>query len=210
MLRCTAPPLLGMLDVGMVVLKVLAVAGGAVLGALVIGLLVQLIGRGVAGRQLPAWVVNVSRLLGAVAGGLAVYVWVTSPGGGGGFGGGGGGWWPFGKSNSGTGVEATQRSSPNTGSGPPATRQERPDTLEITMRGGKEAEDDQRFYVIEGEEPLDKEHLPAAIEKWKKEKKPQLKFIKIIKGPGSVTPGNKAVGWLIDWAKKSGYEPLPP
>jgi hypothetical protein len=209
MLRCSAPPLLGMLDVGMVVLKVLAVAGGAVLGALVIGLLVQLIGRGVAGRKLPAWVVNVSRLLGAVAGGLAVYVWVTSPGGEGGFGGGGGGWWPFGKSNSGTGVEATQRSTPNTGAGPSATHRERPDTLEITMRGGKAAEDDQRFYVIEGEEPRDKEHLPDAIDNWKK-KKPQLKFIKIIVEPGSVTPGNKAVEWLKGWAKQHGYEAYTP
>jgi hypothetical protein len=210
MLRCTALLLLGMIDAGMLVLKVLAVAGGAVLGALVVGLLVQLIGRAVAARGMPAWAVNVSRLLGAIAGGLAVYVWVTTPGGGGGFGGGGGGWWPFGKGGSGTGVEVTQHSTPNTGSGPSATRREQPDTLEITMRGGKEAEDDQRFYVIEGEKPLDKEHLPAAIEKWKKEKKPQLKFIKIIVEPGSVTPGNKAVEWLISWAKKHGYEPLPP
>jgi hypothetical protein len=209
MLRCTALPLLGMVDVGMMVLKVLAVAGGAVLGALVIGLLVQLIGRAVTTRGMPAWAVNVSRLLGAIAGGLAVYVWVTTPGGSGGFGGGGGGWWPFGKGGSGTGVAATQPSTPNTGSGPSATHQERPDTLEITMRGGAAADEDQRFYVIKGEEPRDQNQLPDAIKDWKK-KKPQLKYIKIIVEPGSVTPGNKAVEWLSGWAKKHGYEVVPP
>src|SRR5215471_15222573 len=86
-----------MLDLGMLVLKGLAVAGGAAVGWLGSGLLLRLLVRLSLQRAVPQKMLLPVRALGAVALGLAVWVWVSSSGGGGpgrggwfGFGGGGG------------------------------------------------------------------------------------------------------------------------
>src|SRR5213076_2846383 len=77
-------------DAGLLVLKVLAVIGGAGLGALATGWVVRGLSRLLLHRPASPgflWV----RWLGAAAGGLAAWVWVSGPGGSGWRGGGSGG-----------------------------------------------------------------------------------------------------------------------
>jgi hypothetical protein len=81
--------LLEMLFEGVGVLKVLAVAGGAGLGGLVVGLLSQLLARALTAQKLPGKLLHGSRLGGAGLGGWLVALWVFG-GGGPGLGGGGG------------------------------------------------------------------------------------------------------------------------
>jgi hypothetical protein len=69
--------------------KILAIAGGAALGALLSGLLTQLLCRAVTTRKVPRGVLFLIRLLGAVVCGWLVALWVFG-GGGGGLGGPGG------------------------------------------------------------------------------------------------------------------------
>lgn len=73
--------------------KILAVAGGAVMGGLVVGLLAQLLVRACTRQKLPRWPLLTVRLLGAVIGGWLVALWVL---GGGGAGLGGAGGWGLG------------------------------------------------------------------------------------------------------------------
>jgi hypothetical protein len=73
--------------------KLLAVAGGAALGGLGVGFLVQVIVRGWTGQQVPRWVLMTLRAVAAVASGWLVALWLFS-GGGGGMG--GPGVWGFG------------------------------------------------------------------------------------------------------------------
>src|SRR5436305_1007491 len=144
------------MDLALFVLKVLAVVGGAAVGALVVGLLVQLAARALSRREVPPWALTFVRLLGAVAAGLAVWLLAFGPPGAGGLGG-GGGWRPFGQSSSGapgTGTGAGTGAGPGTQRTPAsAPAKETRDTLTITMRGGDEAERDQKFYVLQGDEP---------------------------------------------------------
>src|SRR5437899_1811015 len=71
----------GMLDLGMQILKGLAVAGGAAVGWLGSGLLLRLLVRLSLQRSTPRNVVLPIRALGALALGLAVWVWAFSSGG---------------------------------------------------------------------------------------------------------------------------------
>jgi hypothetical protein len=80
-----------------VLVRCLAVAGAAALGGVLIGLLSQLIVKATTTRKLPPWPLNTIRVLGAVASGWLVALWLF---GGGGPGIGGSGGWGFG---SGTG-----------------------------------------------------------------------------------------------------------
>jgi len=73
--------------------KLLAVVGGAAVGGLGVGFLVQVIVRGWTGRQVPRWVMMTLRGVAGVASGWLVALWLFS-GGGGGMGGPGG--WGFG------------------------------------------------------------------------------------------------------------------
>lgn len=69
--------------------KILAIIGGGALGGLLVGALAQLLSRGLTAQRLPRWPLNIIRLLGAVAAGWLVALWVFG-GGGGGLGGPGG------------------------------------------------------------------------------------------------------------------------
>ena len=70
-----------MLDLGMHVIKWLAVAGGAAVGWLASGLLLRLLVRLSLRRSVPRKALLPVRTLGALALGLAVWIWVSSPGG---------------------------------------------------------------------------------------------------------------------------------
>ena len=76
-----------------VLVRCLAVAGAAALGGILIGLLSQLIVKATTTRKLPPWPLNTIRVLGAVASGWLVALWLF---GGGGPGIGGTGGWGFG------------------------------------------------------------------------------------------------------------------
>jgi hypothetical protein len=69
--------------------KLLAVIGGAVIGALLVGFFSNLLARLATTRKLPPWALNVVRLLGAIAAGWLVALWLFG-GGGPGVGGAGG------------------------------------------------------------------------------------------------------------------------
>jgi len=69
--------------------KALAVIGGFVIGGLLTGLLVQVITRLSTGQKVPRWVLHTLRLLGGIAVGWLVLLWVMG-GGGSGLGGSGG------------------------------------------------------------------------------------------------------------------------
>src|SRR5207253_1030260 len=139
------------------------------------------------------------RILGGLIVGLVVAAWVFNLGGTGGIGGSGGGWWPFGQS-SGSGT-------PNVvGSGDSkAPSQPKPDpnatTFRVRMRGGLEAEKDQRFYITETDEPLTWTELEKVLAERKKAD-PSL-VIEIVISKGSVDEQSEAVQELKNWAKKN-------
>src|SRR4051794_7417814 len=104
---------IGIPDVGLFLVKVLAVIGGAAVGAFAFprfsGLLVRFVTR----QKLPPRVAAAFRVLGGLAVGLLVWTWVFSVGGEGGMGGSGGGWWPFGQGGGkGTVAEKPAESAP--------------------------------------------------------------------------------------------------
>jgi hypothetical protein len=76
-----------------VLVRCLAVAGAAAVGGVLVGLLAQLIVKATTTRKLPPWPRNTIRVLGAVASGWLVALWLF---GGGGPGIGGSGGWGFG------------------------------------------------------------------------------------------------------------------
>ncbi len=63
------------------VIKLLAVAGGALIGGLLVGLLTGAAVRGLTARKMAPWARNIMRLLGAVAGGWLVALWLLAGGG---------------------------------------------------------------------------------------------------------------------------------
>jgi hypothetical protein len=113
--------ILGLLDDLSVPIKVLAVVGGAVIGAFLVSFLANLMARGLTTRKLPPWARNVLRLLGAVVFGWLVALWLF---GGGGPGIGGIGGWGIG---SGTG-RGDSTAKQNSGPTPPATTKGKEET----------------------------------------------------------------------------------
>lgn len=196
---------LGIPDIGLILLKWLAVIGGAALGGLLCGLIVQLLGRALFHRALPKPALKVIRLLGGLALGLLVWLWVFGEGGMGGMGG-SGGYWPFGaKGGSGiaTIVEATTKQ--KTSATAPSSA--RPDFLRVEMLGGDRYKGDERFYLIEGEKtPRTLSELTEALQALR-DKKPNLKKLEIvIYDKGSVAEGHEAVRALQQRARDLDFE----
>ncbi len=183
--------LFGLFDLAMLALKLLAVVGGAALGALGTGLLLKL----TPFRKMPRFLVNVTRILGGILAGLLVWV-VFNLAGPGGLGRGGGGWGIFGwGSGSGSGKDAENgfRQIP-----PDPETETRTPTLRIQMRGGTEAEKSQRFYLVEGEKPRNWDEL----EKFLGERKKEADFvIHIVIRKESVDEHSPAVRKLENWAQ---------
>ena len=69
------------------------------------------------------------------------------------------------------------------------------------MRGGLEAEKDQRFYVIDGESPLTWMELEKML--GEKRRDNQLLVIGIVIGRKSVDEQNQAVQKLKSWANEN-------
>ncbi len=186
-----------MLDLGLLVLKVLAVVGGAAVGAVVVGVVLKLLVRLTTTRPVPRPALLLSRLLGAVAAGLAVYLWIAGEGLGG-MGGGGGGLWPFGqKGGSGEAKSATKDAKPEVPKSDKLTPEE---VVRVQMRGGKDAEADQRFYSVDGQSPQNLDEVQQTL----RARLGKVKAIEIVIGKGSVDKDSPAVTALTNWAKDQG------
>jgi hypothetical protein len=191
------------IDIGMYLLKILAVIGGVSAGGLGAGFLLRILVGRITHRKLPMPALRLVQLLGASALGWAVWTWAFGAGGSGfGLGGGIGG----------TGNEAGEPlavaalTDPTTASTnaeaktPPSTAVR---IVHIEMLGGARVHD-QRFYQVEGEPAprtfaelcntvLAQEHDAGAV-----------KGIEIVIHQDSVSRDHPAVHDLEKWARAHG------
>jgi hypothetical protein len=191
--------LFAMLDLPTLAVRLLAVVGAVAVGGLATGWLVKGLAKSLAFKSAPNSLVRISRVLGGLVVGLVVAAWVFNLGGTGGIGGSGGGWWPFGQAG---GSGASNISDPGLSKTPP---QPKPDpnatTLRIRMRGGLEAEKDQRFYITEADEPLTWTELEKVLAEKRKDN--QSLVIAIVIAKKSVDEQSQAVQMLKNWAKEN-------
>jgi hypothetical protein len=199
-----------MLDVGKYLLWFLAIAGGAALGGLISGWVFRLAVKPVVKRPAPLPMVRLIQGLGALAGGLLVWAWLSGPGSGfgSGFGLGSG-------SGQGPGTTAASPSTPKTTSESesPPTKSDKENkasppganSLRIVLLGGDRVKD-QRFYVLEGRnQPLTLSELQHAIRTRLQDKEqPPLKSLELLIYASSVAKDHPAVLNLVKWAKDNG------
>jgi hypothetical protein len=198
-------------NLGQLVVKVLAVAGGVLVGGFGLGLLVQLLARSLYGGGIPKWLLKTLRVVGAIAGGwtVALFVFGSGSGGGLGFGGGGGGPGTAREGGSPGGAPAVTSKADT----PPAdTRREGGSggsdvggTLRIEVLG--EGVKDSRFYRLAGEtKALNLEELAAAVERVRQEKS-TLQKVEIVLYENSPDRDRPAVTQLQTWAKQKDLTP---
>jgi hypothetical protein len=187
---------------GDTIVKVLVIVGGALLGGLLIGMVSGILVKGVTRKPTPRGIKNFIRLLGAIAVGLAIYMFVFGPGGGGlggvgwGLGGGDGGPTGHGRATQ-PGPDATTRENLT------PTTTPRAQVLAIDMLGGARVKEN-RFYLIEGEkEPATLEELQKTLEQRLKAQ-PPLKAIDIVIREDSVSERDPAVNKLRQLAEQLG------
>src|SRR5438105_2829660 len=191
---------LAIVDVGMNVLKLLAIAGGFMIGGLGSGLLFRGAAKLALARQIPRPMMVIVRLLGGVAAGLAVYVWAFGPG--------GSGWGSGPGLGSGGQGQNTLASNPSadrqTDTGQDKANQPGSDALRVIMLGGNRVPD-QRFYLVEGDkEAKNLLDLQKAIQARQDDKdKPPLKSIEIVIYEDSVSQEHPAVRDLKRWATQN-------
>jgi hypothetical protein len=197
-----------MLDLGMQILKWLAVIGGAAVGGWGGGLLFRLLVRLSVHRSVPSKVVMPVRILGAVALGLAVWIWAfssggTGPGAGGWFGSGTGG--QLSETNKESGPRSEPAVEPKADVPERASPQSHPgqDTLRIEILGGARVQQE-RFYLLEGEnQPRTLPEVRKFIQARQQEKdKRPLKGIVILVYGSSVARDHPAVKNLVKWAEE--------
>jgi hypothetical protein len=193
-----------MLDLGMQILKGLAVAGGAAIGWLGSGWSLRLIVRLSLLRATPPRVLLPIRALGALALGFAVWTWAFSSGGSGPGAGGLFGTGDTGGQQTGTGTEPTAEREtmlvkPEI---EPGSAQE---SLRIEILGGARVKDE-RFYLLEGEnEPRTLTEIRKAIQARRyQQDQPALKGIVVLVYGSSVARDHPAVKTLVKWAEANG------
>jgi len=202
MTTMSLPPL-AMIDMGMNLLKILAIAGGAAVGALGSGLLLRLVGKLSLGRKVPRIPLRVVQLIGGATLGVAVY-WAFGPGGSG-FGGDGSG---FSGKGPGDSLSTDMDSRPDPLAAKEPARNERPptgsDVLRVEMLGGDRVKQD-RFYLLEGDkQPRNLADLRNAIRARREAKdKPELERLEIVVYEDSVAPDHPAVRDLKKWAEQN-------
>jgi hypothetical protein len=171
-------------------IRLLAVVGGAALGAGALGAAVRFVGKRLGAREgPPRRLFALVRLLAAVAAGWVVWLFVFGTGGPrlggpGGFGSGGG-----------TGPPAAEGPAP----APQRAAATRDQNLVVIMRGGDRLEDG-RFYRVEGESAA--RTLGELKELIRKRQAEGLSEIEIRVYDTSVASGHAAVADLRDWADR--------
>ncbi len=192
-------------NLGEVVIKVLAVAGGVLVGAVGSGLLLQLLVRLTTTGRVPKGVLRVVRVLGAVAGGLLVALFVFNSGGGPG----GGGWGWFG-GGAGSGGTAKVTTAPE---GPTAR-----ETVREERTTGREAAGTVRVEVLIDRKdnatafrPDGKPELLslADLEKYvrgRREEPAPPRRLELVIYPNSPDRDSGPVKELLAWARREGLE----
>lgn len=190
--------------------KVLAVIGGGALGGLLVGVVAQLLSRGMTAQRLPRWPLNIIRLLGAVAAGWAVALWVFGVGGPGVGGPGGPG---FGGGSGNGETKKPKEDKPKDGTGGrepvPAGEELRVEVLgddalaKITglSRGDPKFDREHRYRIApSGKKLLTLKEVEEGITPDRKQPSPYRRVVIVLykESPG---PGSDAVKGLEDYAK---------
>jgi hypothetical protein len=207
----------------------LAIVGGAALGALLAGWAARLLTRWMTARPAPRWLLVVVRVLGAIVLGLLVAVWVWN----------GGGWGPFGNGPGPGGLPGAGPSADtNHPAGPPAgstdsggksprEKDEPPPTPETTLSvevltdaavrraagdkaAGERAVKEGRYYRLADKDPKDLQTLDGiedVIKRRKAEKPPLQQLLLVLTrddGPGTTA---KSVRQLYALGQQYGLNP---
>jgi hypothetical protein len=177
--------------------RLLAVAGGAALGWLAITFLVGLLRRFLGVQSVPRPLYLIARALGAIAAGWVTWLWLSGSGGGS-VGGPGG-----------VGIGGAPGSSGSTGATRPRAMSSAPsedaDTLIVVVLGGKQVENE-RVYRAAGKN-LTLNELKAFITE---RQASGLQRLKIIADDNSVWKDSPAVEGLHKWAKDHNVTVLLP
>jgi hypothetical protein len=194
-------------DVVGLVVKVLAVVGGAVLGGLFTGLLVQLLVKALTAQKLPRYPLLIFRVLGAVLCGWLVALFVFG-GGGPGLGGlGGGGFGSGEQKNAAAKKDLVPKENSDTAKDKP--RDKAPEgvlRVEVLTNPaaekvlGKAGVESQRFYRIEGAEANDLLTLDD-MKKKIRERLPTLRRLDIVTREDSPDKDVPRVAELRHWAE---------
>lgn len=202
---------LAIFDLGMFFLKLLAVAGGGVLGGAGAGAAVKRMTKFTIRKEAPQTLVLPSRIAGCVGAGLAVWLWAFGSGGSGlgvgsgGLGAGGGrflGYDPPEQTSKEKDAQTDRKAEAHPGTvGAPALRSAR-----IEMLGGSRVQQD-RFYIIDEQQPPRTlaEIREILLAKRNQEIDP-LKGIEIIIYEDSVAKDHPAVRELEQWARQNGLQ----
>lgn len=203
------PVPLAQLDLGMLLMKLLAVAGGAVLGGAIAGTGARWLTRFTIRKQAPRTLVFSSRIIGCALAGVGVWLWAFGAGGSGfGFGtgglGSGGenyvGYKPVKEKEEKTSETSTEQKS-----------NEKPGTnslsiARVQMLGGSRVQQD-RFYIVDEQpQPVTMAELRELLTSRKKQEKDPLKVIEIIVYEDSVDKEHPAVRDLEKWASGNGLQ----
>jgi hypothetical protein len=185
-------------ELGDLVLRILAVAGGVFVGGFCLGLLAQLVARLAATRPLPKPALNILRGLGAITLGVIVYFWIFGHGGpgfglGGGLGFGGG---DKGTAGEGPGKETGSAKESNRRGNDPTTGK---DVFRIEVLGDQVGERE-RFYRMEGaRERLNASEVRARVRE-RQNQSPPLRALVIVLYDDSPDQQKKQVTDLEDIA----------
>ncbi len=200
---------LAQVDLGMLLLKLLAVAGGAVLGGALGGFFARVLTRFTIRKQPPQALVFSGRLGGFALAGLAVWLWAFGMGGSGlGFGSGGLG--SGGEGYIGYTPVKNKDDKPND-SKPDEKVTEKPvpagpRPARVEMLGGGRVQQD-RFYVLDEQpQPLTLAELRDILTAGKKQETDPLKVIEIVVFEDSVDKEHPAVRDLEAWAAANGLQ----
>ena len=177
--------------------QILAIVGGAAVGAFVFGLIAQLLTRWLTTKPMPPFAVNTIRLVGAVLFGLLTAMWVWQ----------GGGWGPGGLggpgNSEGTGVGDVKHDADNGTTKEPEASQEPSKAPDKEQRAPAEAvlriealpdsaltdydKGEQRYYKVEGEDAPHPHTLVEMRDLIRKriDDKPPLRRLDIVTRPNS-------------------------
>jgi hypothetical protein len=191
------------------VVKLLAVAGGVLVGGVGSGLLLQLLVRLTTAGRVPKWILQVVRVLGAVIGGwiVAMFVFGSGTGTGMGWGGGGGtGTGPEGTGR-GTGAEPRAREEP----GPQETAPERgtaraaPDRT-LRVDGLVDRRNNTTAFRLQGQQDLLSLDDLEKYVRSRREQAPALQRLELVLYRNSPDRDSGPVKELLAWAQREGLE----
>ena len=194
-------------NLGELVVKVLAVAGGVLVGGIGSGLLLQLLVRLTTAARVPKRVLQVVRVLGAIVGGWIVALFVFGSGTGTGMGWGGGTGTGKEGPGRGTGVETSAREEP----GPRDTAPDRGTARaapERTLRVDVliDRRDNTTAFRPEGQrELLSLDDLEKSI-RTRREQEPALQRLELVIYLNSPDRDSGPVKELLAWARRAGLE----